>query len=90
LENARYKVIYSDLSEEQLKNIDASVRKQIRNAIEKKLMIEPVKVGKPLRRSLKGYKRLRVGSYRVIYEVNEHEVFVLIIEIGHRKDIYEK
>ncbi len=34
------------------------------------------------------YYRLRVGDYRVIYEVHRDKLFILVIRIGHRKDIY--
>lgn len=32
--------------------------------------------------------RLRVGNYRVIYDIKDHEVTVLILKVGHRKDVY--
>ena len=34
--------------------------------------------------------RIRVGNYRVIYEINNNELIILVINIGHRKDIYTK
>ena len=35
-----------------------------------------------------GY-RIRIGNYRVIYEIFDHELLIDIIDLGHRKDIYE-
>ena len=32
--------------------------------------------------------RLRLGSYRIVYEINDAEVLVVIVKIGHRKDVY--
>lgn len=32
--------------------------------------------------------RIRIGSYRVIYEIQDEKLIVLVVEIGHRKDIY--
>ncbi len=61
----------------------------IRKAIEKKLTADPVAFGKPLRHSLKGYRRLRVGDYRVIYKIVDDKILVLIIDVDHRKEIYE-
>jgi len=43
-------------------------------------------------KKLKGYKnsyRIRVGDYRVIYKIGDKELRILVIAIGHRKDIYE-
>ena len=61
---------------------------QIRKAIESKLQTNPIEFGKPLRYSLKGCRRLRVGDYRVIYKIDEN--IVLIIKIGHRREVYEE
>ena len=60
------------------------VRRRIKRAIEKRLMVEPHKYGMPLRRTLKGYWKLRVGDYRVVFTVEDEEVMVLVI--CHRKD----
>lgn len=84
-------VILYDLGakKKDFEKISPPMRKIIREAIEKKLTIDPVKFGKPLKYGLKGYRRLRVGDYRVIYRVDEQKVIVIIVEIDHRKDIYE-
>ncbi len=37
-----------------------------------------------------GYYRLRIGDYRVIYEVQEDRLLILVIRIGHRKDVYRR
>ena len=34
--------------------------------------------------------RIRVGNYRVIYEINDDELMILVVEIGNRKEIYKK
>ncbi len=44
--------------------------------------------GKPLKGELKGRYSYRLGSYRIVYLVRRHELLVLIIDIGHRRDIY--
>lgn len=49
-------------------------------------MTEPHKYGLPLRKSLKGYWKLRVGDYRVVFRIGDAEVFIL--GIRHRKDVY--
>lgn len=69
--------------------IPPAMRKIIREAIEKKLTLDPVKFGKPLRYSLKGFRRLRVGAYRVIYRIDEGRVIVIVVDIDHRKEVYE-
>ena len=59
----------------------------IKTAIEERLMVDPVGFGKPLRYSLKGHRRLRVGDYRVVYRIEKKTV--VVIAIKHRKDVYE-
>jgi mRNA interferase RelE/StbE len=44
--------------------------------------------GKLLKGELKGRYSYRVGSYRIIYLIRQHELLVLVIDIGHRRDIY--
>lgn len=89
MEKVKYIVEYDIAIEEKLKNFPKSIREIIRKAIEKKLTVDPIAFGKPLRYSLKGYRRLRVGDYHVIYKILQDRVIVLVIDIDHRKDIYE-
>ena len=72
---------------EQVPLIPMPWREQIKRAIEERLTIDPVKLGKPLRHSLFGLRRLRVGDWRIIYRINGN--VVEIIKIGNRKDVYE-
>jgi mRNA interferase RelE/StbE len=68
--------------------LSGDARKRIKKAIEERLASNPVEYGRPLQYSLKGCRRLRVGDYRVIYKIEEPDV-VLIVKIGHRKDVYD-
>lgn len=83
-----YKIQFvEDVIKEQLPSIPMPWRQQIKRAIEERLTIDPVKLGKPLRYSLLGLRRLRVGDWRIIYRINDN--VVEIIKIGNRKDVYE-
>lgn len=75
--------------DEDIPRLAKSVRKQIRTAIEEKLTSLPIEFGKPLRYSLKGARGLRVGDWRVIYRIEPPDV-VLVVKIGHRREVYEK
>jgi mRNA interferase RelE/StbE len=78
------KSVVDDIAE-----FDGSAKRIIKKAIEEKLMVDPLKFGKPLRRNLSGLFKLRVGDYRVIYQVKEDEVIVVIVKVGHRREVYE-
>lgn len=42
-----------------------------------------------LRREWRGYRRMRVGDYRVIYSVQDDILVVVVVKIGNRRDVYE-
>jgi mRNA interferase RelE/StbE len=44
--------------------------------------------GSVLKGEFSGLRRLRVGSYRIVYEVQAQQLVVLVVRIGHRRDIY--
>jgi mRNA interferase RelE/StbE len=69
--------------------LSKAAQRRIKQAIELKLFSHPIEFGKPLRYSLKGARRLRVGDFRVIYTIEADKV-VLIVKIGHRRDVYDK
>ncbi|WP_222861364.1 type II toxin-antitoxin system RelE family toxin [Seonamhaeicola marinus] len=64
------------------------VRKQIKKAIDTRLVRDPVAYGKPLRFGLAGQRRLRVGDYRIIYTIDHEQHLVTINTIKHRKEVY--
>ena len=63
---------------------------RIKNAIEQRLMVDPLRFGFFLHGSLHGYRKLRVGDWRVVYRIVGDEL--RIIAIGHRRDniVYKK
>jgi mRNA interferase RelE/StbE len=67
--------------------LDARMRTRIKNAIENRLTTEPHQYGEPLRKTLHGYWKLRVGDYRVVFRIVGAEVWIL--GIIHRKKVYE-
>ena len=72
--------------DEDLSLIDRKSKGRIRKAIEERLQTAPQDYGEPLRKSLKGYWKLRVGDFRVVFKVVESEVWIL--GIRHRKSVY--
>jgi mRNA interferase RelE/StbE len=69
-----------------LPRIDLKNKAMIKKAIEERLTIKPELYGKPLRRTLKGYWKLRVDDYRVVFIIAGRKIY--IFGIIHRKDIY--
>jgi len=83
-----YRPVYHHEIPDDLAGIPANIKERIRKAIEMRLLVDPVNYGLPLRKSLQGHRKLRVGNYRVIYRIEKKEV--IILKIGHRKDVYLK
>jgi mRNA interferase RelE/StbE len=82
-----YDILYVDkVVSEDLPNILEPWRNEIRLAIEKKLMTRPEVYSRPLRRSLKGYRKLRVDEYRIILRIEEKKVKIFVIQ--HRSKVY--
>ena len=72
---------------EDIPRLTSNIAVRIENAIRNRLMINPVKYGFYLRGSLKGYRKLRVEDWRIIYRIVDKEK--RINAIGNRKDVYK-
>lgn len=82
-------VIYHELViTEDIPKLSKTDKSRVKQAIEDKLTVLPEIFGKPLRRSLKGYRKLRVGDYRVIFRIEDRTIKVFCI--AHRSVVYQK
>lgn len=83
-----YALLYHPkVATEDLPPIPLNIRHRIARALEARLTSAPEQHGEPLKGTLKGYWKLRVGDYRVVFKIVETEVW--IFGILHRKQIYE-
>lgn len=85
-----YELKYEARAVKQIKKLDPATRKLIKSWIEKNLLNtdNPRQHGKGLTGSLSQYWRYRVGDYRILAEINDAEIIIIIVEIGHRRDIW--
>jgi len=84
-----YRIVYLEsVVREDIPKLSKAAKQQIRKAVEKRLLNHPIEFGKPLRYSLKGARRIRVGDHRIIYRI-EPPLNVVILKIGHRREVYE-
>lgn len=70
----------------ELQRLDKKERIRVVTAIDQ--LKENPHIGKLLKGELSGLRRIRSGNYRVIYEINEGQVLILVLRIAHRKQIY--
>ena len=87
-----YSVLYSQLALKDLKKLDGQTRRFILAWIGKNLegCKDPRQFGKSLRENKAGQWRYRLGDYRLLAEINEDKIVILILTVGHRSDIYNK
>ncbi len=79
---------HEDVIKKDIPRLSSSVRIIVKKSIEEKLTTYPEHFGKPLRRSLKGYRKLRVGDWRVVFRIEQKRV--KIFAICHRSIVYER
>jgi len=85
----KFQLIYHpDVKKIDLKEIDSRNKSMIKKAIEERLATYPEKYGKPLQRSLRGYWRLRVGEYRIVFKISGNKI--IILGIINRKTVYKQ
>jgi len=85
----KYRLRYHQLVVSQdIPKLDGVVKARLRQNIEHKLIAYPEIFGLPLRYSLQGHRKLRVGDYRVIYRVEGQAV--IILAILHRSVVYDR
>ena len=83
----RYNVVFTDKAKKQLKKIDKHIASLIIGWLEKNIegCENPRIHGKGLVENKSGQWRYRIGDYRVLCEINNQEIIVLVLEVGHRR-----
>ena len=88
----KYRVEFTNEALKQLKKLDPSIAALIIGWLRKNIdnCDNPRVHGKALSSNRKGQWRYRVGDYRILAEIEDDKVLVLVISIGHRSDIYKQ
>ena len=86
-----YKLVFTDRAKKQLKKLDKHTAALIIGWLEKNIenCDNPRIHGKGLVENKSGQWKYRIGDYRVICEIQDEEIIVLVLEVGHRREIYE-
>ncbi len=83
-----YDIVYHQKVVDDLKHIAPSIQKTLKKAINEKLVASPEFFGKPLQFSLRNVRSMRVGDYRVIFQMSQN--IVRVVMIGHRSTVYRE
>ena len=87
----KYDVELSERFKKEFRKLDKYTQKIIRAWINKNLLgcIDPKQHGKGLTANRSGQWRYRIGDYRFICQINDNELIILALTVGHRRDVYE-
>ena len=81
-------LVYATSAARTIKTLDPAVRRRMLAALHK-LRDNPER-GKPLQLALKGLRSWRTRDYRIVYRIIESRIEILVVAVGHRRDVYER
>jgi mRNA interferase RelE/StbE len=85
----RYELRFRPAALRQLRKLDSQISRRIKSTTEA-LRADPRPPGVKALTGQHGWLRVRVGDYRIVYEVRDSELVVLVIQIGHRSQVYDR
>lgn len=83
-----YSILFTSSSRKQLSKLPKDIQKRIVTYLETKIILNPLLHDKSLSGNKKGLWRYRVGDYRIICHISNKDLVVLILDVGHRRDVY--
>jgi mRNA interferase RelE/StbE len=86
-----WKIEFDSDVEKDLRKLGHTAQKKILTYLKDKLMLvsDPRTLGKPLSGELSGLWRYRVGDYRILAQIEDDALIILVIHVGHRKNVYD-
>lgn len=84
-------VEFDDRARRELRKLDVKTQRDILRFLRERVAgsPDPRQFGKPLRMNLAGLWRYRIGEYRLICRIEEYRLVVLVLKVGHRREVYE-
>ncbi len=83
-----WEVVYTLTAKAAIRKLDPGTRNRVRAAVDE-LAKDPLQ-GKSLSFTLKGLRSWRTGDWRIIYRAEAEKVVVVVVTVGHRRDVYER
>ena len=85
-----WQINFEDSAFKELTKLDKPAQKKILRYLRDRVAVsdDPRYFGQPLRANLSGLWKYRVGNYRIICSINDNELTVLVLRVGHRRQIY--
>lgn len=83
-----WQINWDDRSRKELRSLDKPIQKRIFEYLRDRVSINPLSFGKELVGNKSGLRSYRVESYRIICQIQDEKLTILVVAVGHRKDIY--
>lgn len=86
-----WKIEFSKIATKQIKKFDQTHQKEILDYLRNRVMMkhDPRQLGKALVGDKVGLWRYRVRDYRIICRIEDNKLIILVLAVGHRKEIYD-
>ena len=81
-----YKVIFTSHAQKDINHLPPPIKERIEHALER-ISFNPF-LGKALQGEWKGAHSHRVGDYRIIYKIEKNNILIIVLKVGHRKNVY--
>ena len=87
----RWAYRFDERALKELRKLDRQAQKSILAYLDERVAVDsdPRRFGKSLQANLAGLWRYRVGNYRILCQINDGLLLVLVISVGHRKNVYD-
>ena len=89
MSNKMWDIFFTKKAQKQINALDKTIQSKFKKVIAEKLKTNPALYLEPLLGDMAGYYKFRIGDYRLICEKEEQKLIIIVIEIGHRKEIYK-
>ncbi|MHB9026500.1 MAG: type II toxin-antitoxin system RelE family toxin [Armatimonadota bacterium] len=84
----KYAIAFKRSALKEYQALPPGVQVRVRSAIDA-LAVNPHPAGSVALQGYKGLYRIRIGDYRVVYQLQQGQLVIIVIAIGHRRDIYQ-
>ncbi len=82
-----YSIQFTSRARRDLNGLDRAVQQRLRTHIDR-LSVNPIPAGAKKLHGDEPYYRIRVGDYRLVYQIDGKELVVIVVKIGHRREVY--
>ena len=83
-----WQINWDDRARKELRSLDKQIQKRILEYLRNRVSSNPLSFGKELVGNKAGLRSYRVESYRIICQIQDEKLTILVVAVGHRKDIY--